>query len=79
MGDRPGPGMRTEVNKESLNRRKQRSEAATTRPAFPVGVYRLLVGLQLELGIAQRYAEVRQGKGLKFVGNVADTIFKVDQ
>jgi len=36
-------------------------------------------GLQLELGIAQRYAEVREGKGLKFVGDVADTIFKVDQ
>ena len=35
-------------------------------------------GLQPELGIAQRYAEVREGKGLKFVGNVADTIFKVD-
>jgi hypothetical protein len=57
----------------------QHSEAATTRPAFPVGVYRLSVGLQPELGIAQRYAEVREGKGLKFVGNVADTIFKVDQ
>jgi hypothetical protein len=65
--------------KEIPHGRSQRGEAATTRAAFRVGVYRLSVGLRPELGIAQRYAEVREGKGLKFVGNVVDTIFKVDQ
>ena len=65
-------------NEKPIGQKTTARRSRNHKAAFPVGVYRLSVGLQPELGIAQRYAEVREGKGLKFVGNVADTIFKVD-